>query len=111
VSAIAVNRLLRRRCHRLALLALVVGMAGAFALHHLRPEGGMDMGDMAMDGAMVVCLAVVPAVAVAAAVAIGVLLARRALVALIDWPARRSVVTPPLPRARSNPVATVVLRR
>jgi hypothetical protein len=105
MSVSALSRLLRRRRHHLAVLAVVLAVGGTVAVHHAA------LADMGMGGAMVVCLAVLPAVAVAAAHVVRALLRRPLSVSLLPWPPHRGEVSPPHPRARSSPVATVVLRR
>ncbi len=77
-------------------------LGGAVAVHHV------SIDDMAMGGAMVACLAVLPVVAVAA---VSVLRSRLPHLRrqLPPASAQRAIV-PPAPRARSSPVATVVLR-
>lgn len=102
MSSIAINTMIRRRRRHLTALAVVLALAGAVAAHHL------PIGHIAMSGAMVVCVAVLPAIA-AAARAASSLLARPTLLLSCRWaPMTRSA--PPVPRARSSPVATVVLR-
>ncbi len=109
MSATTLNRLLRRRRQHLAVLVVLVWLAGAVVAHHTA-TGQMDIGTMAMGGVMVVCLAVLPAVA-AAATAAGAALLPRAPLFFLAWLPARLVPAAPLPRARSSPVATVVLRR
>jgi hypothetical protein len=106
MRASTLNRLLRRRRRHLVALAVVFALSGAVAVHHMAThEGGMS--DM---GAMVVCLAVLPAVATAAVAIVGGLLPRPRFALFLAWAPDRLLVAPPLPRARSSPVATVVLR-
>jgi hypothetical protein len=103
VSASAINRLLRRRRRNLAVVAAVLALGAAVAAHHM-PIDHIGMG------AMVLCLAVLPALALTVARAVEAFVPRaRRLLAMTRAPCR-SLVGEPLPRARSSPVATVVLR-
>lgn len=91
----------------------MVGLAGAVVAHHM-PMDHMDMSDMALSGVMVVCMAVLPVVALAAGAAgaaVAGLPPRSLLNLLVSWAPARLLPAPPQPRARSSPVATVVLRR
>ncbi|MEJ7797530.1 MAG: hypothetical protein WKF42_03450 [Solirubrobacteraceae bacterium] len=99
-----INRLLRRRRRHLAAFAVVLALAGAVAVHHT-PFDHMGMG-----AAMALCLAVLPAVAVAVARVLGALFSGPRSWLALAWAPSRLLVAPPLPRARSSPVATVVLR-
>ena len=102
ISAEALNRLLRGRRRHLAGLAVMLCLGGAVAVHHI------SIDDMAMDGAMVACLAVLPVVGVAA---VSVLRRRLpGLRRLLPPASAQRAIVPPVPRARSSPVATVVLR-
>lgn len=105
MRATAINRLLRRNRRQLAAVAVVLALGGAVVAHHL------PMHDMGMGGAIVICLAVLPAVAAGAARMLGVLLPRPWRILVGSWAPSRLLAAPPLPRARSSPVATVVLRR
>lgn len=109
MSLVALNQMLRRRRRHLLALAAVFAIAGAVAVHH------MSMDDMHMgmdDAAMVVCLAVLPAVAITAAARLVGPPAGTAprLAPAAAW-AGPLLAAPPVPRARSSPVGTVVLRR
>jgi hypothetical protein len=104
MSAGAINRLLRRRRGHLAAFAVTLALGGAVAAHH------MPFEHTGMGGAMVLCLAVLPVLALAASRAVEALLPRaRRPLAMVYAPCRLRA-TAPLPRARSSPVATVVLR-
>jgi hypothetical protein len=104
VSASAINRLLRRRRRRLAAFAVVLALGAAVAAHHMPVEHiGL--------GAMVICLAVLPVLAPAVAHVVEALLPRVRQLRPIAYAPCRLLAATPLPRARSSPVATVVLRR
>lgn len=104
MSASAFNRLLRRRRRHLAALAVVLALSAAVAAHH------MPVDHMGMGGAMVLCLAVLPALALTVARVVAALLPRARPLLPIAYAPCRSLAAAPLPRARSSPVATVVLR-
>jgi hypothetical protein len=104
MSISALDRLLRRRRHHLAVLAVILVAGAAIAVHHT------PMVEMGMGGAMVVCLAVLPALAVAAVRATAALMPRACVLAFVS-PPYVGGLEPPQPRARSSPVSTVVLRR
>jgi hypothetical protein len=103
MSAAAINRLLRRYRRRLVVVALVLSIGGAVAVHH----GGID--ELHMGEAMVVCLAVLPVLAAGAAVG-RMTLGRRHTLDPFRLPPLVAVL-PPVPRARASPVVLVVLRR
>jgi len=102
MSASAIDSLLRRRRCRVAAFAVVMALGAAVATHH------MPVDNIGADAAMVICLAVLPALALA--VAHVVHLAPRTELLLIACEPCRLLAAPPLPRARSSPVATVILR-
>lgn len=106
ISANALNGLFRGRRRHLAVVVVMVCLGATVAVHHFSP-GDMGMADMAAHSAMVVCLGVVPLVALTIAT-LPLRLPRLRRVRLRIAPQR--VVMAPAPRARSSPVATVVLR-
>lgn len=104
VSPIAIRRLLRRRRHDLALVAAIVALSAAIAVHH----SGMSIGDMDHDmgvGALVqMCLGVVVAIGAAVvAVALGIVELGRWRTPLVFAPATRSAARGPAPRTRDGP--------
>lgn len=104
MSACVINRLLKRRRRHLAALAVVLALGAAVAAHH------MPFEHVGMGGAMVLCLAVLPVAAFAVMRVVEALLPRaRHLLLMVHAPCRL-VAAAPLPRARSSPVATVVMR-
>lgn len=108
MSLVALNRMLRRSRRHLVAFAAICTIAGAVAVHHLSMDGmHPGMG----DAAMVVCLAVLPALA-ATALQLAAPSTWRAprLSRRVAW-AGPLLAAPPVPRARSSPVSTVVLRR
>lgn len=107
MSAVALNRLFRGRRRHLAVMAVIACLGATVAVHHLSPDD-MGMAGMAAHSTMVVCLGVIPLVALAIATGLPLRLPRL-LVGRLRIP-RHSVVMAPAPRARSSPVATVVLR-
>jgi len=102
------NSTMRRQRRRLAMLAVVLGIAGATVVAH------SAMGEHQMGDALVVCLAVAETavVAVGATLALGAGMQRPLW--LIAAPAeRRSRFIPALPsvRARAGPPLLQVFRR
>lgn len=89
------------------MLAVLLALSGVVALHHAAMSD-VGVGDLGMC-AMVVCLAVLPAAQAAAAP--GGLPPLPSHVLSLPAAPGRLLAAPPLPRARSSPVATVVLRR
>jgi len=107
MSADALNRLFRGRRRHLAVVAVMVCLGATVAVHHFSP-GDMGMADTAAHNTMVVCLGVILLVALAIATGLPLRLPRLRRVRLRV--AAQRVVMAPTPRARSSPVATVVLR-
>ena len=104
MTAIALNRALRGSRRRIACLAAVLCLGGVVVVHHT------PMDHMGMGKAMVMCLALLPAVALAVA---GVLCGgwtRPRVRIAVQWPRVVQLAAPPLPRARSSPVRSMVLR-
>lgn len=105
MSASAINRLLRRRRRRVAAFAVVLVLGCAVAAHHM-PTDHVGVG-----AAMVMCLAVLPALALTVVGVVQALLRRVRQVLPMVFAPCWLLAAPPLPTARSSPVATVVLRR
>ncbi len=101
------NRVLRRRRRRFASLVIVAALAAAVSAHHL-PSG--EHGHMDVAEVVAACMAVLPFAAAALAVGGGLPTGRRFALTL-PWVPYRAQTISPAPRARSSPVATVVLRR
>lgn len=108
MSAIRIRALLRRRRRHLALISVVVALAGAIVVHHsVMADSSMGHG---MGAVAQICLGVFAAVGAAVlAIAIGILALgpRRALLV----PALRALpgVRGPIARARDGPALLVLL--
>lgn len=107
MSVDALNRLFRGRRRHLAVMAVMVCLGATVAVHHVSP-GDMGMGDVAMHSAMVICLGVIPMVALAIATGLPHRIPQLRM-GRLELPLQQAFM-PPAPRARSSPVATVVLR-
>jgi len=111
VSSIALRLRLRRRRRHLALVALLLVLGGAVAVHHMAPSmSGMHQGSQTAAVAEL-CLAVFTAVgaAVAAAVLGFVALGRRRPMMLRVPESVPPRLRPPEPRARGGPALLVLL--
>lgn len=102
------NRVLRRRRRRFASLVIIAALAAAVSAHHL-PSG--EHGHMDAAEVVAMCMAAVLPFAVAALAVGGGFQTGRRFTLTLPWVPYRAPTSSPAPRARSSPVATVVLRR
>jgi len=103
----AINSTLRRRRRRIAMLAVMVALAGAVVTAH-----GLMGGDHMGDG-VAMCLAVVESAVVATAIAVAVAiiaLRRRWLFVVALFAEGRPVPAVPSVRARAGPARLQVFR-
>lgn len=108
----AVNRALRRQRRRLAVLAVLLGLAGAVVVAHSAMGHG-HMGDHSAGGALVICLAVADTAVVAfgAAVAFGLWMRRMTwLIPAVPAPPLSYVPAPRSAPARAGPTRLQVFR-